>query len=48
VLRQRMPFADLSRFEKEPEVSRLSDLFTVDLIARYVQRKLGVGSNGTS
>ena len=40
-LRERMPFADLSAFEKNPEVSRLSDLFTVDLIARYVRAKLG-------
>jgi acyl carrier protein len=40
-LRQRMPFADLSQFEKNPEVSHLSDLFTVDLITRYIQGKLG-------
>src|SRR3954467_13409445 len=33
-LRTRMPFADLAEFEKNPEVSRLSDLFTVDLITR--------------
>src|SRR6266496_1074552 len=33
-LRQRMPFADLSSFEKSPEVSKLSDLFTVELITR--------------
>jgi acyl carrier protein len=39
-LRARMPFADLSSFEKNPEVSRLSDLFTVELIARYIQGKL--------
>ncbi len=39
-LRTRMPFADLSDFEKDPEVSRLSDLFTVDLITRYIQGKL--------
>jgi acyl carrier protein len=39
-LRARMPFADLSGFEQNPEVSRLSDLFTVDLIARYIQGKL--------
>jgi acyl carrier protein len=39
-LRQRMPFADLSKFEKNPEVSALSDLFTVDMIARYIQGKL--------
>ena len=39
-LRTRMPFADLSQFEKNPEVSHLSDLFTVDLITRYLQGKL--------
>jgi acyl carrier protein len=39
-LRQRMPFADLSGFEKDPEVSHLSDLFTVDLITRYIEGKL--------
>src|SRR5690348_18046305 len=39
-LRARMPFADLGDFEQNPEVSRLSDLFTVDLITRYIQGKL--------
>src|SRR4051812_42477145 len=39
-LRTRMPFADLSDFEKNPEVSRLSDLFTVELITRYIEGKL--------
>src|SRR5213592_3662167 len=31
-LRTRMPFADLSKFEQNPEVDALSDLFTVDMI----------------
>jgi acyl carrier protein len=39
-LRQRMPFADLSKFESDPEVSAISDLFTVEMIARYIQGKL--------
>ena len=39
-LRARMPFADLSEFEKNPEMSHLGDLFTVDLITRYIQGKL--------
>src|SRR5213080_1262106 len=39
-LRQRMPFADLSKFEKDPEVSAISDLFTVEMITKYVQGKL--------
>jgi acyl carrier protein len=40
-LRSKMPFADLSSFEKDPSVSKLSDLFTVDLITRYIHGKLG-------
>src|SRR5262249_29208918 len=44
-LRQRMPFADLRQFEKDPELNRLSDLFTVDLITRYIQGKLGQSAN---
>ncbi len=39
-LRARMPFADLSKFEQHPEVSAISDLFTVELITRYIQGKL--------
>src|ERR1700722_17127247 len=43
-LRPKMPFADLSQFEKNPEMSNLSDLFTVDLITRYIQGKLAAPS----
>ena len=39
-LRTRMPFADLKGFESNPDVSRISDLFTVELITRYIQGKL--------
>ncbi len=44
-LRSKMPFADLSSFEKSPDVKNLSDLFTVDLITRYIQGKLGQSQN---
>ena len=44
-LRAKMPFADLSKFEQNPEVGNLSNLFTVDLIARYIQGKLETASN---
>jgi acyl carrier protein len=48
-LRTRMPFADLAQFEKDPELSHLSDLFTVDLITRYIQGKLnGANGNGSA
>lgn len=44
-LRTKMPFADLTKFEQDPEVGNLSNLFTVDLIARYIQGKLENGDN---
>lgn len=39
-LRERMPFADLKKFEQNPELTSISDLFTVDMIAKYIQGKL--------
>ncbi len=44
-LRARMPYADLKQFEKNPEVRAISDLFTVDMITRYIQGKLGEPSS---
>src|SRR5215475_8460430 len=40
-LRTRMPFADLSKFEQNPELTAISDLFTVAMITKYIQGKLG-------
>ena len=39
-LRKRMPFANLTEFEKKPEVKEFSKLFTVETIVKYVQSKL--------
>src|SRR5262249_55350337 len=39
-LRSKMPYADLSAFEKNPDINKMSDLFTVELITRYVQGKI--------
>ncbi len=44
-LKTRMPFADLDQFEQNPEVSHISELFTVDLITRYIQGKLETSKN---
>ena len=43
-LKDRLPFADLDRFAKNPNVQEISDLFTVEMIVRYVVQK--VGANG--
>ncbi len=39
-LRQKMPFADLAKFEQNPELTALSDLFTVAMITKYIEGKL--------
>ncbi len=39
-LRTKMPFADISKFEKNPELTAISDLFTVEMIAKYIEGKL--------
>jgi acyl carrier protein len=44
-LKDRMPYADLSRFEQDPDFEGLRDLFTVDLISRYIRAKLGPSKN---
>jgi len=40
-LKARMPHADLTQFEKNPNVQDIADLFTVDMIVRYIELKLG-------
>ena len=39
-LRSRMPYADLGGFDHDRTLSAVSDLFTVQLITRYIQGKL--------
>lgn len=39
-LKSAMPHADFSAFEKEPQVSKMSELFTVNTIVNYVESKL--------
>src|SRR4030081_2556870 len=40
-LKTRMPFADLSKFEANPDLNKISDLFTVEMITKYIEGKLG-------
>ena len=39
-LEKQMPFADLTEFKKDPRTEKVEDLFTVDLIVKYLNRKL--------
>jgi acyl carrier protein len=48
LLRSRMPYADLGGFDHDRRLGAVTDLFTVDLVARYVEWKLGQGVPGGS
>jgi acyl carrier protein len=39
-LRARMPHTDLSDFEKDPDVNKIADLFTVGAIVNFLEAKL--------
>lgn len=40
-LRKQMPYADLTTFSQDPRLEKMEDLFTVELIVKYLQSKLG-------
>lgn len=39
-LKARMPHTDLSDFEKDPDVNKIADLFTVGAIVNFLEAKL--------
>lgn len=39
-LKTRMPYADMTEFAKNPEVDRIGDLYTVEMLVKYVAGKL--------
>ena len=41
-LREKLPHTDLAAFEKDPDINKLADLFTVNVIVNYVESKLNV------
>jgi acyl carrier protein len=40
-LRARLPYADLRNLERDRQLNRIDDLFTVDLVSRFITWKLG-------
>ena len=40
-LRTRMPHADVDSFAKDPKVENITELFTVNMIVNFLERKLG-------
>ncbi|GIX03597.1 MAG: acyl carrier protein [Planctomycetaceae bacterium] len=42
-LRKRMPHADVDKFAKNPKVENLQELFTVNMIVNFLEKKLNEG-----
>ncbi len=40
-LKEKMRHADLSEFEKDPDINKMAELFTVQTIVNYVVSKIG-------
>jgi acyl carrier protein len=40
MLKEKMPHSDFSEFEKDPQVEKMTKLFTVEAIVKYVEGKL--------
>ncbi|MCP4505268.1 MAG: acyl carrier protein, partial [Fuerstiella sp.] len=40
-LREKMPHADVDKFAEDPQVSKISDMFTVDMICKFTASRLG-------
>jgi len=43
-LRSRMPHADVDKFARNPKVENIQELFTVQMIVKFLERKLAGGS----
>ncbi len=39
-LKEKMPYANTSEFEKDPKIAAIADLFTVGMIVNYLEGKL--------
>ena len=40
MLREKMPHTDLTKFEQDPDINKIADLFTVNAIVNYIENKL--------
>ncbi len=40
-LKEKMPHADVDSFASDPQVSKLPDLFTVDMICKFIATRVG-------
>jgi hypothetical protein len=39
-MKAKMPFADLTAFEADPDINKIWDIFTVDTLVKFVMGKV--------
>ena len=44
-MKEKMPHADFSEFEKDPQLAKVGQVFTVDVLVNFVERKLNQTAN---
>ncbi len=44
-LKEKLPHVDFAEFEKDPEISKVADVFTVETIVNFVERKRAAIAN---
>lgn len=43
-MRRKLPHIDFTEFARDPRLSQVGNIFTVDVLVKYVERKLGAGA----
>jgi len=43
-LKEKMPHADFAKFEQDPQVTKVGEIFTVDAVVNFVERKLAAAT----
>jgi acyl carrier protein len=44
-LKERLPHADFAKLEADPKVANVGEIFTVDAVVQFVERKLGASAS---
>jgi acyl carrier protein len=43
-MRRKLPHIDFTEFARDPRLAKVGNIFTVDVLVNYVERKLGAGA----
>jgi hypothetical protein len=43
-MRRKLPHIDFTEFAKDPRLGQVGNIFTVAVLVKYIERKLGAGA----